>query len=519
MMNIDELFSSLENGDEKIRKRAIEELGRNADMRAIPALMKLSRGDENLEVRFLAKKVLNDYRRRIRGSDDRSETEAPEHSPPPPEEIPGPATGSGPGLLPPGNSEIEDIERALRSPRAQTRVKAIMALVQIKDPQALSRLRRLEGREENSLVRAALVLAVGLMGSKSDLDFVRSFFSEKNPKVRCNAIEALLRLGGDSCARDLVQALKDKSIRVKNRALEALIDMDPQALALSLQKMLQSGEKSSRDLAAYALLKLERRDTIPLIVGLLADPEMSIRLKARNTLVNLAKNDCPEASEVLERLAGKRKCPDEFMTISVLERRPYMKEICHPQAKERLRAINAIVEAEDRQRIPHLLQALIVEKDEYVRAKLVIALGRLKAREAIPSLKLLCGDEIPRVRANAIEALGEIGDKESYPMLISFLEDANNRVRANAIVALQSYDLVDLKLPIEEMLDHEQELMRRSAIWAITEIRRPSFIKLLSKLVDDEDERVRKQARAALSIFASEGFHEASRIIEREGLE
>jgi len=99
-MDIDALFQSLQSPDEATRMRAVVRLEQNTDLRAIPALMKLSLHDPSLEVRFLAKKVLNTYRTKIR---DGEGDEQPEPAPPPP--TPGPATGSAPGVLTPGADE------------------------------------------------------------------------------------------------------------------------------------------------------------------------------------------------------------------------------------------------------------------------------------------------------------------------------------------------------------------------------------------------------------------------------
>ena len=71
-------------------------------------------------------------------------------------------------------------------------------------------------------------------------------------------------------------------------------------------------------------------ESVPLIVGALSDSEMSIRLKARNALVALAKNGSNEASEALSRHAGgSRNRPESYMTISVIEKRPKLDKLAN----------------------------------------------------------------------------------------------------------------------------------------------------------------------------------------------
>jgi len=357
---------------------------------------------------------------------------------------------------------------------------------------------------------------MGPLGGPAEIPVIRGFLDEPDPRVRGNAIEALLRLAGDEAIVDMARALKDRSSKVRQQARQALLEADRRRLVAILQEKLASDEAANRDLAAYALVKLELPETLPLMVGALSDAEMSIRLKARNALVTLAKQGCADATAALERLAGKRGTPDEFMTISVLERRPHLELLCDPRPRERMKGVECIVQTGDAARVPHLLQVLLVEKDPYVRATIVLALGRLGARDAVPTLKILTEDGDARIRANAVEALGALSGDDVSPFLLRCLDDGNNRVRANAVVALRDYRLVDLAVPLQAMIDHHEQLMRRSAIWAITELRRPALIPLLRPLLVDRVGKVQRQAADAVALLATEGFAEAQALHVRQ---
>jgi len=510
-MELSKLLTDLEDPSETVRKRAVLQLGQNVDLRAVTALMRVAKSDENLEVRFYAKKVLFLYRERLQEEKARRTTSLVTASL---EDALGPATGEAPGGLPADAEELELLHRQLQDDSPKARIQAIMALVQIRDPGILTELRRLDKREESDKVRAALALAFGLLGGVEDIPMVCSYLSEEDPRIRGNAIDALKMLGGVDATPDIARLLKDADKQVKAAALAALLGFPRKKLIEHFSKMMASTHVDERDTAAYALLKLALPETIPLIVSALSDKEIAIRLKARNTLVAWAKNGSEEAAAALSRYAGVRSSPDAFMTVSVIERRIQTEQLEDTRPRERIKAIRLIVEAGARDRVPGLLQALLREKDSYVRATLVMALGRLKAKESVEALKSYVVDDDPRIRANAVEALGAIGGGDVFPLIIPCLEDDNNRVCANAIVALGECPYAQLEKPLLEMLHSKSVLMRRSAIYAIVELRRPNLVSLIAELLDDHEQIVKDKARDALLMLASEGIAEARLALE-----
>ncbi len=540
-MSIEKTLQDLKHPEEQVRKRAVLQLAQNVDMRAIPALMAVCKSDESLEIRFYAKKTLFLYRQRLveekkrrskaievppdffaQAKESNIQVSAPTPEPAPPAAhaaAPGPATGSQAGVMPVQSAELKKLYAELESDDPKARIKAIMALVQVKDSELLPKLRRMDKTEDDQKVRAALVLAFGLLGQDKEIDIIVPYLSEPDKRIRGNALEALKRLGAVRATADIAKLLKDNDRKVKMAALDTLREFPEEKLFDEIRAMLSTNDSKTRDAAAYSLLKLEKPASLPLIVSILSDTEMSIRLKARNALVVLAKNGCQEAYSALSRHAGERNSPESFMTMSVIEKRPKLDKLADPRPRERMKAVQDIVDKNQRERTPELLQALLREKDLYVRATIVVALGRLRAEDAVGSLKVFLEDDDDRIRANAVEALGAIGGNDIYPLLIPFLEDANNRVRANAIVGLGKCPYIQLDMPIKKMIACPEVLMRRSAIYAIVELRRPDFVPFLSQLLDDSEPIVRDKAGDALRLLAAEGIDTAQRVVSDRRLD
>jgi len=82
---------------------------------------------------------------------------------------------------------------------------------------------------------------------------------------------------------------------------------------------------------------------------------------------------------------------------------------------------------------------LLAVADPHARAAAAFALGQVGATRALPRLReLVMHDREPFVRANAIAALGELRDDASFDVLVTFLEDRSWKVRGSAALALGS---------------------------------------------------------------------------------
>lgn len=266
----------------------------------------------------------------------------------------------------------------------------------------------------------------------------------------------------------------------------------------------------------YALFKLQKGESLPLVVAGMSDESMSVRLKARNTLVQMAKNGVKEAQDALASSTGKkRSSPDAYLTMSTIEGVPAFDPLKAPSSRERLAAISSIVENNETEKVSSILSALIREKDAYVRSSLILALGRLKAQEAVSTLEVFLTDSDNRIRANAVEALGLMNDPEIYPRLIPSLEDTNNRVLANAIIALGNCPYIQLDTPVQRMFSSSEILMRRSLVYVLVELRQAKYIHFLGKLLHDKEDIVRARATDGLELLSQEGFEEASAILAK----
>jgi cyclophilin family peptidyl-prolyl cis-trans isomerase/HEAT repeat protein len=189
------------------------------------------------------------------------------------------------------------------------------------------------------------------------------------------------------------------------------------------------------------------------------------------------------------------------------------------------KATTAIVVAEDQRRFEPLREHLS-HADPTVRARALLAVGRLQDSTTVPQVLPLLADPIPAVRREAvfglgqighrsarsaveerladrdaetvelaIEALGKLADKAATPKVAGFLADASPRRRAHAAVALwRLADSTALDALLARRRDPDRTVRWR-VLYALEKIVAPQRIVMpVAASLDDSDPQVRAQA-------------------------
>jgi len=108
-------------------------------------------------------------------------------------------------------------------------------------------------------------------------------------------------------------------------------------------------------------------------------------------------------------------------------------------ASDRKDVVMLLGQIKDRRAVPALINALN-DKNESVRAQSAIALGEIKDQRAVDALaNTLMNDSIEDVRAHAVIALGLIGDDKVYELVLyTSKNDESDHVRKHALEALSN---------------------------------------------------------------------------------
>lgn len=502
MPSFEAIVEALKSPLEAQRERAVQALVRSRDVRAVELLQRVVSEDESVAVRYLAKKGLFYLRK---GLGEEGAADVPEE-----------------GAAAPSGLEAK-LKAILEKGSDAQKIKLLRGLTSKKLTKALPILKVHPIEADNPEVRSNYVLTIGILGGENELSFVKDFLEDEDPRVRANTVEALEFLGTPKAYPLVVKTLSDPDNRIRANAIKALRHYGKVNCLALLGKMMEGKKLWMRDSAAYALSLLGGEDSLPLLVKAMKDPEPSVQDKARKGLERLADKGIRDAAEALRNFPkdrGEHSVEAFFeedgpeMSFVVPEDDPLHAD--DPQ--ERLRAVTEIVETRATDRMDDLMAAARGEGDGFVRAKMVIELGRLGGADLVQELQGFLKDPMDRVRANAVEAMAMADRDAAQPLLVGMLEDKNNRVRANAVVALRDYEHVSVVPCLRNMLGSPEVLMRKSAFYAITEVDTDEVGPLVEQLLSDEDEDLRQKARGFVEMSAADGIGWALEIQKaREG--
>ncbi|MHC4937329.1 MAG: HEAT repeat domain-containing protein, partial [Planctomycetota bacterium] len=370
-------MQALKSPLEPERKRAIQTLVKSRDVRAVEVLQKVASTDESVAIRYLAKKAIYYLRKQLGLGELSAGTES----------------GSTQSLFPAGK-----LKSILEADDGEAKLRLLQALSRRKVASALPTLLEYDATSDTPEVRSTLVLVIGILGGEEELKYLKDYLRDEDPRVRANAIEAIEYLGTPMGYPLVVKALGDPDNRIRANAIKALRSYGKVNCLALLQRMMESNKVWMRDSAAHALAFLGGAEGLPLLLGGLRDPEPSVREKARKGLERLADKgvraasealaefeEAPPGKETIETFLEGRDLPDSFFAADG-EEEADEDPLLSDDPKERIRGVDEIIETGDIARRGALLDAARAEGDTYVRAKMLIGLGRIGDRTTVELL-------------------------------------------------------------------------------------------------------------------------------------
>ncbi len=273
-----------------------------------------------------------------------------------------------------------------------------------------------------------------LTGSESMECYV-SALDDRSADVRRTAAEILGKHPSAESVTALSRALKDKSPEVRQAALVSLSSIDPRAGFERAKSMLGDKSVGVRRAAIRIVGSLSSRDAADLLVPLLADPDM---LVASDAMKGLKRIGAPAVEPLVNAMSATKPLSCQLAMEALREIDPGKAREVALDLLQRgitdarsaaMRTISRVGGDED---IPLLIEALS-DSDPYgVVRDAVEALGRLKAKDAVPALIITLDHPEEWIALRAAYALAAIGDKSAIPALEAKLSANNPRLVINA---------------------------------------------------------------------------------------
>jgi HEAT repeat protein len=303
---------------------------------------------------------------------------------------------------------------------------------------------------------------------------IERFMKDEDASVRGAAAHAYIELGGKEKA-PVIALLRDPSPEVREKVLLGLAGAGVREAAVEILPLLQSKERTDRTYACYALGTLRARQAIPDLLPLVRRDEEALG----------------SAIQALGLLRAREAAPE------------IQKHLGHPEDFVRSAAAKAMGELGRREAVPDLIP-LLKDPHNFARAFAALSLGELGARDRIPDLVALLSDPDGEVRCNAARALGEVGSVESVPLLIPLLKADHRGVREDTVVALGLLRAKDALSEVSRCLEDRSPRVKGVAAEALVRLEATSEIDRLKTLMAKEgDGWMRSNFGAALAALGS----------------
>ena len=207
------------------------------------------------------------------------------------------------------------------------------------------------------------------------------------------------------------------------------------------------------------------------------DPDADVRRQARVAYDRLkARVAAPLASRMGIRTAT-----------GGLDLKRLLQFIADPNPIHRIEAVLQAVETQDRAALQPLVDQLGREKDEWVVATLVRAIGVVGDASHVPLIvPYLDWDAHPRVISNALEALSRLDVRKAGPDIARMVDHRDPRVQAAAVVALYPIEREAARVCLQAMARSARPGSRAAAAHCLARLHDEACVDMLRQMVLDE---------------------------------
>jgi HEAT repeat protein len=317
----------------------------------------------------------------------------------------------------------------------------------------------------NVEIRGGAIRALGTMGTKEALLYVRRILTDPSPVIRYYACVTLGETGDPSVLKDIAPRLGDADTDVREAANDVFARM-PDAGRPVLFRLLREGNTLEKISAATAIRKAKFRPATPLLMEGMRDPSPEVRVSVVAALMALA----DPAS--IEGLVNGLRDP-EIRWICILALRQFGDTNLRPL----LRRSNDqeldywkqyVLEGMGDKVLDGCLETLKKEEDVATKIATLCTLKQIKDIRAVyPLIRLMVDERLGYVASYVVSQMGEVAVE---PLLLT-LQDEDPVIRARAAAALGDIGFARVVRPLRDLLNDKDSQVRRAAEEAIRKIR------------------------------------------------
>lgn len=315
-------------------------------------------------------------------------------------------------------------------------------------------------------VRVAAIRALGTMGTRESLIYLKKSLLDPSPLVRYYAVLTLADTDDPSILDDLGRLMDDADPTVREAASDAFGRM-PDAARGHLFRFMRDGNMLQKISAATAIRKGRYRPAVPLLIERTRDASPDVKVAAVAALMVLA-----DPASVEGLVNGLRDPDIRWLCVLALRQfggsniRPLLRRTNDPELDYWK---HYVLEGMGDRVLEGCLDALGKEEDIGTRISTLCTMRQIKDIRAVYPIIRLLGDE--RLGYVAGFVLAQMGEIAVEPLLLS-TQDESPAVRARAATALGEIGLDRVMRPLRDLTRDKDPEVRQAAERAIRKMAR-----------------------------------------------
>lgn len=367
----------------------------------------------------------------------------------------------------------------LREPDVELRIYAALALGEIYDPRSVPALiKALNDTDPN--VRYHAVEALGKLRASEAVDLLCSIIESGDFYLAFPALDALMHIGDPRVCSRIIPLLENEFLR--EPAAEALGRLGDQEVIPPLVELLNTPGAPVHIIVRSLALLFDRFQKLYREGAHIADlTKRAVTTAGAMKLIDALEHANSEDLRDFVLVLGWLEEPAVDRALTRLLGQPAVRK----------EVVEALVRHGNR--VTELLIEQLSSEDLDTRRQAVIALGRIGDVRAVEALMAVLkkDEELTVVAANA---LAQIGDRAPFHALLDFLGHRNTAVRLAAISALNSIGHPEMPEHMLRLLGDEDPVVRDSAVRIAGYFGYAQCADLLFDRCRDPDEGVRTTA-------------------------
>ena len=297
----------------------------------------------------------------------------------------------------------------------------------------------------------------------------------QEPSERNGLFKIIAEIADESSVDDLLARIEGKDPVARLHIINVLGRFNLPKVQQAVQKQLKDNSKFIRSAALSALSKMDGQFDMPLIVGMLRDPEIEVQNKAVDVVVRV------NHPETIKYLVDVLKDENEYARRAAVE------------------VLNVVGTSKS---VKYLLE-VIADSDWWVRTRAADALGKIGGPRVVDAVLALIKDENQDIRRAAIEILNQTKDERAVAQLIEATRDPDWWVSERAVDALVEIGSTKALPRFIDMLQGEAKSLP-TVIRAIGKIGDQRSLESLLPLLSRPENEIKVEAISALAKLTDE---------------